>query len=112
MSFSKELMTGAAEAIVLQALREHGASYGYELIGTIAKDSGDVFAFREGTLYPLLYRLERRNYVTSERRTAPSGKERRYYAITSTGRVLLTQRSTEYAAFFAALKQSLHFAGV
>lgn len=112
MSFSKELMKGAAEAIVLQALHEHGESYGYELIQTIAKESDDLFAFREGTLYPLLYRLESRGYVTSERQTAPSGKERRYYVITSKGRTLLKERSAEYAKFFKALKQSLHFRNI
>lgn len=108
MSFSKELMKGTAELIVLQALKDHGESYGYQLIQMIAKRNNDLFAMREGTLYPLLYRLEDRGYVSSQEREAPSGKMRRYYSITKKGMKLLEERSKEMAAFFVGVKQALH----
>ena len=107
MQFSKEMMKGAAEAIVLQALDTSDA-YGYELITRIAETSDNVFEFQEGTLYPLLYRLEDRGLVKSYKTQAPSGKERRYYSITKDGRSFLASRTQEFKAFIAGLQQALH----
>ena len=108
MKFSKETMKGAAEVIVLQMLARYGEMYGYELIKAIAKTSEDVFEFQEGTLYPLLYRLERKKWVQSERKDAPSGKSRRYYAITAAGQKTLAKRATEYAAFAKGMEAVMH----
>ena len=107
MKFSSELMKGAAELLVLQVLAKNGESYGYQLIGSIAESSQQVFEFQEGTLYPLLYRLEARGYVTSRKQLAPSGKERRYYAITEAGIATLKERTTEMGAFVRGLTRSL-----
>lgn len=112
MALNKELLKGAIEAVVLQALADDGEAYGYELIQRIAKQSNDVFTFQEGTLYPLLYRIEDRGYVTSTRKVATSGKERRYYAITPAGKTFLNGRRDEFNTLFNALKTSLHFANV
>ena len=107
MKFSSELMKGAAELLVLQVLAKNGESYGYQLVGSIAESSQQVFEFQEGTLYPLLYRLEARGYVTSRKQLAPSGKERRYYAITEAGTATLKERTTEMGAFVRGLTRSL-----
>ena len=112
MSLNKELLKGAIEAVVLQSLADDGEAYGYELIQRIAEQSKNIFAFQEGTLYPLLYRLEDRGYVTSTRKTATSGKERRYYKITPAGKTFLKNRRSEFDTLFRALKTSLHFSGV
>lgn len=112
MALNKELLKGAIEAVVLQALSDDGEAYGYELIQRIAEQSEGVFAFQEGTLYPLLYRMEDRGYVTSKRKIATSGKERRYYTITSVGKSFLNTRRKEFNTLFHALKTSLHFSGV
>lgn len=107
MQFSKETLKGAAEVIVLQALRR-GDAYGYELITRIAQTSDNVFEFQEGTLYPLLYRLEDHGHVTSYLQDAPSGKRRRYYSITKSGASFLDARTKEYATFVAGLQHALH----
>ncbi len=110
MQFSKEIMKGAAEIIVLQALKDGGELYGYELLKTISDVSNGVFEFQEGTLYPLLYRLEFKGYVTSVKKTAPSGKERRYYLLTPAGDSLLKEKRKEFDAFVIGLKHVLHLA--
>lgn len=110
MQFSKEIMKGAAEIIVLQALKDRGELYGYELLKTISDVSQGVFEFQEGTLYPILYRLEFKGYVTSEKKTAPSGKERRYYSLTEAGGGILKDRRKELDAFVIGLKHVLHLA--
>lgn len=108
MQFSKELMKGVAELIVLQALQDEGESYGYQLIKNIRTSSNNIFEFQEGTLYPLLYRLEQKKYVTSEQKLAPSKKTRRYYVITSQGNKLLKKKTQELDIFISALKQTLY----
>ncbi|MFH1253176.1 MAG: helix-turn-helix transcriptional regulator [Candidatus Uhrbacteria bacterium] len=103
MQFSKELLKGAVDVLVLRLLAERGEAYGYQLIELIKKDSGDVFELQEGTLYPLLYRLEDRGLITSERKEAKNGKIRRYYHLTKKGRGLLTDKTKEYKGFIKGL---------
>lgn len=109
MKFSKEIMKGAAEIIVLQVLKEEGELYGYQLTKAIRAASQGIFEFQEGTLYPLLYRLEAKQYITSQKRTASNSKERRYYAITSSGERLLRERAVELRSFMTGMRQVLHF---
>lgn len=107
MQFSKETLKGAAEVIVLKAL-EDSEAYGYELIERIARTSNNIFEFQEGTLYPLLYRLEDRGDVESYEALAPSGKKRRYYKLTDEGKKLLGTKNKEYASFVSGLTQVLN----
>lgn len=107
MQFSKGMMTGAAELIVLHVLKSKKESYGYELIRAIAQDSNDIFDFEEGTLYPLLYRLEQKGFIESVVKPAPNGKKRRYYSLTKEGNASLKERKTEMAFFFKGLEHVL-----
>lgn len=95
MSFSKELMKGVSETIVLQTLNELNEAYGYQLVKAIDANSNGAFQFQEGTLYPLLYRLEDKGFIQSEKKSAPNGKERRYYSVTKAGLQSLKEQSAE-----------------
>ena len=108
MQFSKEMIKGVAEIIVLQTLHDQGEAYGYQLTRALAKTSNNIFELQEGTLYPLLYRLEFKGLVTSSIQPAPSGKERRYYKITLKGKKLLQDRSMELSTLLRGIKQVLH----
>ncbi len=105
MQFSKEILKGAAEIIVLHTLQQEGKAYGYQLIKAIRDNSQDIFDFQEGTLYPLLYRLEEKKLVTSAVETAPSGKSRRYYALTKTGKARLKIQMRELKIFVTGVQQ-------
>lgn len=109
MQFSKEIMKGAAEIIVLRTLQSEGESYGYQLIKAIRSTSQNIFEFQEGTLYPLLYRLESKGYVTSKIQLAPSGKERRYYTITRKGLKQLKEVKVELGVFTKGLNKLFNF---
>ncbi|MEK7158283.1 MAG: helix-turn-helix transcriptional regulator [Patescibacteria group bacterium] len=109
MNFSREMLKGAAEVIVLHALQEMKTSYGYQLLRSIREESKGIFDFQEGTLYPLLYRLEERGLVTSKEQEMPSGKTRRYYRLTSQGRRSYEHRRTEYVLFFQGMRKILGF---
>lgn len=93
------MMKGAAEIIVLQALADEGEAYGYDLLKAIKRTSQNIFELQEGTLYPLLYRLEDRGLIASKKQAAPSGKTRRYYRLTHKGGKHLKDRSKEWKLF-------------
>ncbi|HCC83716.1 TPA: PadR family transcriptional regulator [Candidatus Uhrbacteria bacterium] len=107
MQFSKETMKGSVEVIVLKALADEKA-YGYELVERITRISGNIFELQEGTLYPLLYRLEDHGDVKSSVMTTPGGKQRRYYTITNQGKKLLKAKTSEYVTFIYGLQKALN----
>lgn len=104
---SKEMMKGIAELIILQTLEQHEECYGYQLTTLIAKTSDNVFKLKEGTLYPILYRLEGRNLITSERKQSPQGRERRYYQLTTKGKRVLAKETKEAKHIMKGLQQIL-----
>lgn len=108
MPFSKEIMKGSTEFIVLKVLDELGQAYGYQLMKAIEEMSTDIFKFQESTLYPLLYRLESKKIVQSEVRKAPSGKERRYYFLSPTGKKILKEKNKEMELYMKGMKKFLH----
>ncbi len=71
------------------ALLEERALYGYEIVQR-AHTKGKL-AWEEGTLYPLLHRLEEEGLLSSKWRKAPSGKDRKYYALTRRGKAALAK---------------------
>ena len=96
-----ELLKGHLDALVLAALETEPA-HGYGIIGRLRARSSDVFRLAEGTVYPTLHRLERDGLVKS-RWTAASGRRRRVYRITRTGREALTVRRFEWREFARAV---------
>lgn len=87
--YEKQLKKGMLEILVLKLL-EREEKYGYQLIQELRDKSSGVFSLKEGTLYPILYRLEEEALVVS-RWSEPKGKEtaRKYYTVTAEGRETL-----------------------
>ncbi|MCM1103592.1 MAG: PadR family transcriptional regulator [Clostridium sp.] len=80
---------GVLEILVLKLLEQH-ERYGYQLITELKEKSSELFSLKEGTLYPILYRLEEEGLVTSKW-SVPQGKElsKKYYTISDAGRQTL-----------------------
>ena len=97
MKYERELLKGVAPLAVLQVL-SHGAHYGYQLSRTLSERSGDLFTLGLGSLYPLLYNLEAKGFVSSKMREADNGRKRRYYALTSKGRRHLARQRKQWAS--------------
>lgn len=76
---------GVLEILVLKLLEQH-EKYGYQLITELKEKSSELFSLKEGTLYPILYRLEEEGLVTSKW-SVPQGKElsKKYYTISDAG---------------------------
>ena len=100
-----ELLKGHLDALVLAALEPEPA-HGYGIIRRLRTRSSDVFRLAEGTVYPTLHRLERDGLVKS-RWTSASGRRRRVYRITRSGREALTVRRLEWREFSRAVEAVL-----
>jgi DNA-binding PadR family transcriptional regulator len=95
---------GSAELAVLSVLMEQPL-HGYELSRRIAERTGGALRFTLASLYPLLYRLERRGCLAAEWKTAPSGRQRRYYKITRRGRAQLVPLRVQWLRYVQALQK-------
>jgi|ERR1700757_1301497 PadR family transcriptional regulator, regulatory protein PadR len=98
----RELKKGNAELLIL-ALLEEKARHGYEIGKLIAERSEGVLRFHVASLYPLLYRLERRGWIKGE--WEPAGGRRRYYRLTHPGRKILGEQRSRWRAFSSAVNR-------
>ncbi|MBR3867170.1 MAG: helix-turn-helix transcriptional regulator [Butyricicoccus sp.] len=98
MAIDQKMMAGSTTLLVLSLLRG-GEKYGYEMIMELARRSDNTFQLREGTLYPILHKLEQDRMVEAFERETPAGKKRRYYRLTRKGEALLTEKAEEWQTF-------------
>ena len=111
--FARNLAAGTYDLIVLDVLRD-GPSYGYGIVKRISEQSKHTIRWHEGTLYPVLHRLEKRGLLTSEWKNPPSlrkgsgfqrgtgpkhGRQRRYYRLTARGQRLWRDQRDHWRAF-------------
>lgn len=102
MQIDKDLVAASATPLVLAILSE-GESYGYAILKRVRELSHGELEWTDGMLYPLLHRLHRLGYVTTEWRTPPEGRRRRYYSITDEGRAALADRQRQWRTVARAL---------
>jgi DNA-binding PadR family transcriptional regulator len=102
MHIDKDLVAASATPLVLAILAK-GESYGYAILKRIRELSGGELEWTDGMLYPLLHRLERLGYVTTDWRTPPEGRRRKYYVITDEGRKSLADHKRQWATVTKAL---------
>lgn len=100
----RELKKGSAELLIL-SLVETRARHGYEISKLIEARSDGMLSFNVASLYPLLYRLEKRGWIQGRWVERAGQRRRRYYKLTKDGRkVLAAQRST-WESFVAAVSR-------
>lgn len=97
--FAQQMKKGALDMLVLKLL-EREEKYGYQLISELRDRTGEVISLKEGTLYPILYRLEDGGLVRS-RMGNHEGREptRKYYEITEEGRKALGEMHRAWNEF-------------
>jgi PadR family transcriptional regulator, regulatory protein PadR len=95
MQLDKDLVAAAATPLVLTILAEE-ESYGYAILRRVRELSDGELEWTDGMLYPLLHRLERLGYVTTDWRVPPEGRRRRYYALTADGRTALSEHQRQW----------------
>jgi PadR family transcriptional regulator PadR len=99
----RELKKGSTELLIL-ALLEKQSFHGYELGKLISSRSKGILRFHVASLYPLLYRLERRAWVKGEWKSV-AGRRRRYYRLTHVGRKALAEKRLRWREFSGAMNR-------
>ena len=98
MEIDKGLIGGSAILLLLSLLEETDR-YGYEIIKELEERSNQTFRFKEGTLYPVLHKMENQGFVQSYMAKGETGKERKYYKITAKGKKQLLTKKEEWQIF-------------
>jgi PadR family transcriptional regulator PadR len=99
---SVEPLKGHVDLLLLSVLGR-GAAHGYGLVEALRAQSSGTLDLAEGTVYPALYRLERRGLVASRWETA-GGRRRRVYRLTRSGRAALEAQRSEWRSFVRAVE--------
>ena len=102
----RELRRGSIELAVLHVL-SWGEAYGYEIVTKLLDQSDGALEVTDGTLYPVLYRLEAAGLVDVRWETLKRGVPRKYYELTKAGRAELSRQSEEWTAFTSAMNRLL-----
>lgn len=99
-----QLLKGTLEGCILAVL-SRAPTYGYEITEQLAEYGFGQIA--EGTIYPLLLRLEKSGLAQAEYRSSEVGPKRKYYALTEKGRTELQTFLTSYRELTAAVDRLL-----
>lgn len=104
VKIDKELMKGSTTLLILDLLSREDM-YGYQITKTLAERSDNTFLLKEGTLYPILHKLEQEQMVESYIEETESRRKRKYYHITGRGRKLLQEKKEEWNRYSTAVNK-------
>jgi PadR family transcriptional regulator PadR len=96
---------GSAQLLILASL-EDGQLHGYDIAREITRKSGGLLTFHVASLYPLLYKLEDRSWISGRWVEKAGQRRRRYYRLTAEGRKVLTAQRGRWSAFVQALTKA------
>lgn len=105
-TLSKERLHGTLDALVLKTLSS-GARHGYAIGRSIEEATDDVIQVEEGSLYPALYRMQKRGWIEADWGTSDTGRKAKLYRLTNTGRKQLRLETAEWTQFAAAVARVL-----
>jgi PadR family transcriptional regulator len=98
MARDHELLHGALEALILRTLSDR-SDHGYGISRRIRDATGGAVEVEDGSLYPALYRLERKALIRGEWGTSDARRRARFYHLTPKGRRRLGTQTAQWAAF-------------
>ena len=104
MAANTELKRGSADLMILAVLEER-QRHGYEIAKLIDDRSDGVLRFHVGSLYPMLYRMERRGWIEGRWIEKAGQRRRRYYKITPPGRKVLIEQRSSWHELLTALQR-------
>src|ERR1700744_69084 len=100
----RELKKGSAELLIL-SLVEDRPRHGYDIGQLIELRSRGALRFNVASLYPLLYRLEKRGWIRGRWVDKAGQRRRRYYRLTAEGKKVLRTQRLHWQSFVAAINQ-------
>ena len=102
----RALLYGALDALILKTLAG-GPRHGYAIARFIEDATGDAVLVEEGSLYPALYRMERRRWVEAEWGTSELGRRAKLYRLTDIGRLQLEAEMDTWRRFSTGVSKVL-----
>lgn len=102
--FDRELKKGTTPLLILSLL-EHERRHGYELSKLIESRSQGVIRMHAASLYPLLYRMEKRRWIKGKWVEKPGERRRRFYGITASGEEVLAAQRKTWSEFAHAISR-------
>jgi transcriptional regulator len=102
----KQMLDGKVETMLLAVL-ETGPSYGYAIVKELNKRARGILQLGEGTIYPVLHRMEEKRLISASWRTADNNKQRKYYRLTNKGRKALATNCRQWQLLALVMKQVL-----
>jgi len=103
---SGALPQGTLDLLILQTL-DAGRRHGYAIARSIEAVTDDALRIEEGSLYPALYRMQRRGWIAAAWGRSELGKEIKLYELTARGRAELRRRTADWARLTAAVSKVL-----
>ena len=99
----KDVQQGTLALMVLKTLDVLGTLHGYAIARRIEQISGDLLSVNQGTLYPVLLRLEQEGAIASEWGTSENNRRARFYRLTRAGRKQLEAETRDWQATTALI---------
>ena len=100
------LLHGTLDALILKTL-SRGGRHGYGIARWLEETTGETLQIGEGSLYPALYRMERRGWIQAEWGLSELGRRAKFYRLTERGREQLEQETARWTDFSAAVSKVL-----
>jgi transcriptional regulator len=102
MATKAELLQGTLDLLILKTLTA-GAMHGYAIAQRIQERSDDVLVVEEGSLYPCLYRMEEKGWVTAAWGKSENNRRAKYYSLTRAGRKRLEEETAIWERIHRAI---------
>jgi PadR family transcriptional regulator PadR len=99
-----DLLRGALDALILKTLA-HGPRHGYAIARFIEETTGNAVLVEEGSLYPALYRMERRGWLEAEWGMSELGRRAKLYRLTKAGRAQLADELATWRRFSSGVSK-------
>ena len=106
MKTPNALLHGTLDALVLKTLAD-GPRHGYAIARFIEDTTAEAVAIVEGSLYPALYRMERRGWIKAEWGTSELGRRAKFYRLTDAGRDQLVAQTATWQRFATGISKVL-----
>ena len=101
---TKQSLDGNVETIILSYLLR-APNYGYGLVREINEQHEGLLRLGEGTIYPVLYRMEEKGFIASQVQKTASGRQRKYYRLSPQGRRALEENLRQWSSLAEVMQR-------
>jgi len=103
-------LQGSLDLLVLKTLSQRGRLHGYGIVLHIQKASDELLQVEEGSLYPALYRIEQKGWISSEWALTETNRQAKYYRLTAAGRKQLLHAEQSFEQMVKGIRAMLRYA--